>query len=287
VTNRPRTVALGAATALVVASLAAVLVVPGAAAPTAAPAGDAPRRAVAVIGDFGAGSDGERSVADLVARARPVAVVTTGDNVYGDRGYAALVGDYYGPWVAARNLLPAVGNHDHEEGITAFDAYFGYLGGRHVYAAGRGGMRFFVIDSTTALESSDALARQRGWLERSLRASKARWNVVVLHHPPYSSSSVHGSTASLQWPFGAWGADLVLSGHDHDYERIQARGTTYVVSGAGGKDLYPFGRAVPGSAARDDADFGALFLTAGPAALTGEFWSVAGTRIDRFVISDR
>ena len=47
-----------------------------------------------------------------------------GDNVYDDRGYEALVGAYYGPWVAAHSLLPAVGNHDHEEGIGAFDAFF-------------------------------------------------------------------------------------------------------------------------------------------------------------------
>ena len=107
-----------------------------------------------MIGDFGSGSEGERAVADLVARARPRAVVSVGDNVYDDRGYQTLVGDYYGPWVASANLLPAAGNHDHEEGIGAFDSYFPYLDGRHVYTAGRGGMRFFVLDSTTALDSS-------------------------------------------------------------------------------------------------------------------------------------
>ena len=137
---------------------------------------------VAVIGDFGAGSDGQREVADLVASARPRAVVSVGDNVYDDRGYEALVGDYYGPWVASEDLIPAVGNHDHEEGIAAFDAYFSYLDGRHVYSAGRAGMRFFVLDSTTALDSSASMKRQRDWLKRSLLASRARWKVVVLHH---------------------------------------------------------------------------------------------------------
>jgi tartrate-resistant acid phosphatase type 5 len=271
---------LGAASATV-----CVLGVLLTASPSPAVTNGPPSGAVAVIGDFGSGTDSERHVADLVERARPRAVVTTGDNVYADRGYPALVGDYYGSWVATRNLLPAVGNHDHEEGIAAFDAYFPYLEGRHVYAAGRAGIRFFVVDSTVALESPEALSRQRGWLQRSLQSSRARWKVVVLHHPPYSSSSVHGSTTELRWPFGSWGADLVLSGHDHDYERIVADGTTYVVDGSGGKDLYAFGDPVPGSRVRFDSDFGALFLVPTLTSLTGEFWSVAGRRIDRFVIA--
>ena len=241
---------------------------------------------VAVIGDYGAGSDGQREVADLVASARPRAVVSVGDNVYDDRGYQALVGDYYGPWVASEDLIPAVGNHDHEEGIAAFDAYFSYLDGRHVYSAGRAGMRFFVLDSTTALDSPTSMKRQRDWLKRSLLASRARWKVVVLHHAPYSSSDQHGSTAEFQWPFADWGADLVLSGHDHLYERIVTDGTTYVVDGSGGKDLYGFGDAVAGSRVRYNDDFGALFLTASDRALVGEFWSVGGVRVDRFALRD-
>jgi tartrate-resistant acid phosphatase type 5 len=273
-----RSAATGVAAAAVVAAALA--------APASAIESGPPPGSVAVIGDFGAGSDGERAVADLVARARPRAVVSVGDNVYDDRGYPALVGDYYGRWVASANLLPAAGNHDHAEGIGAFDAYFSYLDGRHVYSAGRAGMRVFVLDSTTALESDASMARQRSWLERSLKASRARWKVVVLHHPPYSSGDVHGSTPEFQWPFARWGADLVLSGHDHGYERIVADGTTYVVDGSGGKDLYGFDDPVAGSRLRFDEDFGALFLTASDRTLTGEFWSAGGIRVDRFVIRD-
>jgi hypothetical protein len=255
--------------------------------PIASAASDGPASgSVAVIGDFGSGDSLEREVADLVARAEPRAVVTTGDNAYDDRGYETLVGDYYGRWVAGEDLLPAAGNHDHELGIDAFDDYFSYLDGRHVYAAGRGGMRFFVLDSTTALASPQSLARQRAWAKRSLLASSARWKVVVLHHPPYSSGEVHGSTPEFQWPFGAWGADLVLSGHEHNYERVVAQGTTYVVDGAGGKDLYRLGDPVAGSRARVDDGAGALFLWASDRTLTGEFWSAAGVREDRFVLRD-
>ncbi len=276
--TRPRTVG-----ALAVLSLAAVLLQPIAARAVPAP----PQGSVAVIGDFGSGTDAERRVADLVASAHPAAIVTTGDNVYDDQGYASLVGNYYGPWVSSGHLIPAVGNHDHEQGIAAFDSYFSGLHGRHVYSAGAGGIRFFVLDSTTALASPSALVGQRSWLKRSLLASHARWKVVVLHHPPYSSGTVHGSSPELRWPFASWGADLVLSGHEHNYERVWARGTTFVVDGSGGKDLYGLGPAVPGSQVRYDADYGALFLLATARELTGEFWSAAGDRVDRFVLPSR
>lgn len=267
------------AAALTCAALASASTAPPAAAAPPKP----PRGSVAVIGDFGSGTAGERRVAELVAAARPVAIVTTGDNLYDDRGYPALVGDYYGAWVKAHAFLPAVGNHDHALGIAAFDDYFDYLAGRHVYAFGRGGMRFFVLDSQTALDSPIAMARQRAWLKRSLLASKARWKVVVLHHPPYSSGA-HGSSAEFRWPYAAWDADLVLAGHDHDYERVVADRMTFVVDGAGGQDLRPFGPMVRGSRAGTDADFGALFLTATERSLTGEFWSATGTLVDRFVL---
>ena len=52
-----------------------------------------------------------------------------------------------------------------------------------------------------------------------LAASTAPWKIVYMHHPPYSSSQ-HGSTPGMQWPFENWGASLVLTGHDHTYERI-------------------------------------------------------------------
>lgn len=271
--NRGR-VAIGAVLA------ALVLTLPAASA-HAAPSTPSP---VAVIGDFGSGTADERAVADLVRRSGARAVVTTGDNVYDSSDYDRLVGDYYGRWTNGEDLLPAAGNHDHEEGIAAFDRYFSYLGGRHVYSAGRQGMRFFFLDSTVALESEQARARQKEWLRHALLRSPARWKVVVLHHPPFSSSSVHGSTPELRWPFGAWGADLVLSGHDHSYERVVRSGTTYVVNGAGGKDLYPMGDPVDGSVRRFDQKHGALFLTATSTALTGEFRSTDGALVDRFVL---
>jgi predicted phosphodiesterase len=243
-----------------------------------------PSRAIAVIGDFGSGKVDERRVADLVTRARPLAIVTTGDNVYDDRGYPALVGDFYGPWIASHNFFPAVGNHDYSEGIEAFDDYFTYLGGRRDYAVTRGGIRFLIIDSTAALQSPAALARRRDQVRRTLSTMSPLWQVVVLHHPPYSSGAEHGPSPEFRWPFGAWGADLVLAGHEHLYERLVEGGTTYVIDGLGGQDRYGFGPPQPGSQVRYAGDNGALFLTGTADRLSGEFWSAGGQLVDRFSV---
>ena len=261
------------------AAAALATVAPGAAVEPRPPVG-----AVAVIGDFGSGQPAQREVADLLSRANPVAVVSAGDNVYDSDDYDAIVGDYYGRWVDRRMFLPAAGNHDHEEGIASFDDYFDYLGGRRVYSRVVGQIEFFVLDSQAALDSARELRRQYTWLRVTMPRSTARWQVVVLHHPPYSSGEVHGSTPAVQWPFGWWGADLVISGHEHHYERLHVRGTSYVVDGAGGKDLYPFGTPLAGSRQRVDDEFGALFLTTRAGRLVGEFWSSDGRLADRFTV---
>lgn len=265
---------------LVAALLGAVIgVAPGHAVEPRPPVG-----AVAVIGDFGSGGVDERRVADLVARAAPTTIVSTGDNVYDSDDYDTLVGGYYGPWVERGAFLPAAGNHDHSEGIAAFDEYFDYLQGRRTYARVVGDIQFFVLDSQAALDSDRELRRQYNWLRTSMPRSASRWQVVVLHHPPFSSGAVHGSTDELQWPLGWWGADLVLSGHEHHYERLSVRGTTYVVDGAGGKELYPFGGTLAGSAVRFNRDVGALFLVPRSGRLVGEFWSARGQLVDRFSV---
>src|SRR5437667_354261 len=72
------------------------------------------------------------------------------------------------------------------------------------------------------------------------------WNLVYFHHPPYSSGAVHGSSPWMQWPFPAWGASAILSGHDHEYERIVVSGFPYFVNGLGGESIYSFGAPVSG-----------------------------------------
>lgn len=84
-------------------------------------------------------------------------------------------------------------------------------------------------------------------LQNQLAASTATWKVVMLHHSPFSSGADHGSITRLQWPFQTWGADVVLSAHDHLYERILKSGFPYFVNGIGGASTYAFGTPVAGA----------------------------------------
>ena len=70
-------------------------------------------------------------------------------------------------------------------------------------------------------------------------ASTAPWQIVYMHHPPYTSSR-RGSVETMQWPYKAWGADAVLAGHDHLYERLLVGNLLYLVNGAGGRALDRF-----------------------------------------------
>jgi len=261
---------------------------------------------VAVIGDFGNGSPAEQQVARLVAARSPVAVLTVGDNAYASSGpdgatdYASLVGASYCRFIAGapasaacsaasmarvNAFFPAAGNHDYSDaGIEAYRAYFAAARARTWYDVRIGAVHYFIVDSQQALDDPASLARQRAWLQRGAQRSTAPWQVVLVHHPPYSSGDVHGSTTALQWPFRDWGVDLVIAGHDHVYERISRAGLTYVVDGTGGADLYGFGAPVAGSVRRDAEHHGALFLRANRRALTGEFRSADDLPLDRFAL---
>jgi acid phosphatase type 7 len=86
---------------------------------------------------------------------------------------------------------------------------------------------------------------QRDFLEQDLATTRKRWKVAFLHRSPYGSSR-HGGDENVRQDleplFVKHGVDLVFSGHDHVYERtVPITGVTYVVSGGGGRRLYPAG----------------------------------------------
>jgi predicted phosphodiesterase len=239
---------------------------------------------IAVVGDFGVGDKHELAVSKLVAQYEPDFVVTTGDNVYKQgKSYDSLVGKYY-----PQPLVPATGNHDHLLKISRFDSYFGTSADtrNYIYHA-PSGVDFFILDSDAGLKSWDERQKQWNWLVRAVSKSTANFQVVVLHHPPYSSSTKHGSTKLYQWAYKSMGVDLVLSGHDHDYERIIRDDLTYVVDGAGGAKLYkckPASELVEGSLGCHKK-FGALFIYANKNDLQVVFRTTDGATLDAFQIT--
>lgn len=235
---------------------------------------------IAVVGDFGSGRPAELRVSKMVASYDPSFVVTAGDNVYTKKGYNKLVKNYY-----PQTLVPATGNHDYLLGISKFDKFFGIDESSRSYAyRARSGVEFFILDSTPGLTSKALLEKQRTWLIKELAQSDANFKIVVLHHPPYSSAK-HGNTKRYQWSYAEMGADLVISGHDHTYERIIRRGGMYIVDGTGGAKLYKCKKLVYGSLGCDDKHYGALFLYANSTQLRGVFRSTSGQTLDSFTIN--
>ena len=211
---------------------------------TDTPAGSV--RAV-VFGDFGTGSAAQTEVARLVGELdalNPIdAVVWTGDNVYPDGDPAlfhSMLTEPYRPVLDDAMLVATLGNHDTEAGHGA--AQFRYLGhpslpAVRTVASGDVDVAFFVLDSNAPL------LPQGQWLATALEESEAEYRIVVLHHPPYTCS-MHSGDRSVRTAIvpvlERHRVELVLSGHNHLYERFESpAGVSYIVSGGGGADLYP------------------------------------------------
>ena len=146
----------------------------------------------------------------------------------------------------------------------------------------RGDVHLFAVDSDPhEPDGIEASSKQAAWLERGLGASKAAWQIVYMHHPPYSSGS-HGSSVELRWPYAKWGADLVLAGHDHHYERLVEEGIVYVVNGLGGNATYDIGPPIPGSLVRYRDRHGAQFIEASKSVLVSRFFTADKQTIDEF-----
>jgi hypothetical protein len=254
------------------------------------------RTRFAVIGDYGSGSGREAAVSQLVASRTPEFVVTVGDNIYGrNLDYATAVGNFYGDYLPDR-FFPALGNHDWSgAGLPAYRDYFALPGNERYYDFVRGPVHFFILDSDESEpDGRTADSAQAKWLKTALSASTSAWQIVLLHHAPYSSGGEHGSTLDLRWPFEQWGVDAVLAGHDHTYERIgrdddhDGRRLPYFVNGLGGKSLYPFSEnVVNGSVVRYNADFGAMVVTASETDVNFKFWSVGETLVDNHTVYRR
>lgn len=251
----------------------------------------------AVIGDYGVDTPEAVAVAQLVDGLGAGFVITLGDNNYSAGAQSTIdpnIGQHYSNWihpyvgsygsVARRNrFFPTLGNHDWgTAGAVPYLNYFTLPGNERYYDVRKGPVHFFCVDSDShEPDGITSTSPQAQWLQAALAASNAPFKFVYFHHPPYSSAQ-HGNTWDLQWPFRAWGADAVLSGHDHDYERLVVDGFPYIVNGLGGNSMYDFRPLlVGGSEARFNTEFGAMLVDADDAVCTFRFLDVVGTQIDQ------
>ena len=225
---------------------------------------------IAIIGDYGYIGPEAEAVSKLVKLWTPDAIVTTGDNLYGTGKYADVVGHYYGNYT----MFPSMGNHDWDNGNYRY--YMNYFGFPRYYDVVQGPIHFFILDSDPREPNGVTVnSIQAHWLYEQLIKSDATWKIVILHHPPYSSDSVHGSMSHVQWPYAEWGADIIISGHSHTYERIEYDGIVYIVNGLGGNPkTYNFGLPLEGSVIRITDTWGAQRITATSTTLCLKFITI-------------
>ncbi len=214
------------------------------------------------------------------------------DNSIG-QWFSGYIGNYRGAFgggpapARASRFFPALGNHDWDGSPGGavwtnlpYRSYFTLPGNERYYSVRAGAVQFFVIDSDPRspgngsqyeVDGVSATSTQAIWLRDHLADSDATFKIVVFHHPPYTSSP-RGSNVVLQWPFAAWGASIVLTGHEHNYERLSGPGgLSYVITGNGGNTLtnsFPSNPAPAVSQLRIGDRNGALRLDVTPTQLT-------------------
>ena len=226
----------------------------------------------------------------------PGTVFTTGDNVYPSGSawrFAFCYGSSWGRHKA--RTRPAPGNHEYLNSQDASD-YFEYFGS----AAGPPSRGYYSFDKSAwhvvALDSNceqvrgggGASSPMVGWLERDLAAHRTECTLAYFHHPLFSSGE-HGDQPQVRpiWEaLYAADADVVVSAHDHSYERFApqrpdgtrdgSRGIREFVVGTGGGEHYPFATIEPNSQVRNASTYGVLKITLSPRSYAWEFVPVEG-----------
>lgn len=256
----------------------------------------------AAIGDNGSGGRQALAVASRMAQTYGVAPF----------GLVSLLGDisYYGSFedryedVFARPMGPlldagvrfelAIGNHDDDlrhsdESLSRIEAELRLLDTPNPYhRTTHGPVDLFYVDSSVPGVFGPDSKVQWEWLDDELASSTSQWKVVLLHHPLYSSGR-HGSTLGarevLEPILRRHHVDLVLAGHDHDYERTYPQhGITHVVSGGGCKTT-AVGRSRFTAVSESVLHF--LLVDVVDDRLTGRCIAVDGSVVDRFELRAR
>ncbi|MDH5281249.1 MAG: metallophosphoesterase [Thermoleophilia bacterium] len=241
----------------------------------------------------------QRATSDLLVGAGYEAVLALGDLQYEDGAFSKFGASYDPSWGRVKAIThPAVGNHEYgTSGAAGYYQYFGAAAGdptKGYYSFDLGGWHLIALNSNCAqVGGCGAGSTQEEWLRADLSAHAAAPCTLAFWHHPRFSSGEHGSdgtyTAFWQALFDA-SADVVLVGHDHDYERFApqsadgtldtTRGIREFVVGSGGKNLRTFPTVRANSEARTVTSAGVLELALGASGYSWRFVAVVGTFTD-------
>jgi photosystem II stability/assembly factor-like uncharacterized protein len=262
--------------------------------------GPNPLSKFAIIGDYGKAGSNIQGVSSYIHSWNPDFVITAGNNNY-ETGSALTIDDNVGQYFS-RYIHPYTGNYGTGDTVNRFFPalgevdwlssnaspylnYFSLPGNERYYDFAKGNVHFFAIDSDpNEPDGIDSNSLQAQWLKSRLAQSGGEWNVVYFNHPPYTSGTTAGPSPIMRWPFKQWGAHAVISGREHNYERLLIDGIPYFVNGAGGKSIYPFGNPVAGSIVRYNSNYGFMMGYEFPEYLEFRFFTKTGIPIDSYRI---
>lgn len=241
--------------------------------------------------------DEQRATADLVDSMRPDAVLALGDIQYVDGALADFESSFDPTWGRFLDeTYPVPGNHEYH--LPDAQGYFDYFGAAAYpeqggwYSFDVGDWHLLAINSGSGTISAEQLA----WVEADLAGDDHVCELAYWHHPKWSSGTVHGpdpepALESLWQTLHTAGVDVVLNGHEHNYERFALLdpngrpdpqgGIRQFVVGTGGRSSYPFGDPMPGSEKRITDVFGVLELTLQAEGYGWRFVGVPGTVLDQ------
>jgi Calcineurin-like phosphoesterase/RTX calcium-binding nonapeptide repeat (4 copies) len=241
---------------------------------------------VAVAGDIASEASGDEETAALLDRIAPAVVLTTGDNAYPDGALSEFQAYYEPTWGRHRaRTRPSPGNHDyHTQGASGYFAYFGARAPGPYYSFDLGSWHLISLNSEISMDEGSAQYR---WLQSDLAASDARCTLAYWHKPRFVAGRYDDFTFTTPiWRLlYAAKAEVVLNGHDHNYQRYgpsspdgapaPVRGLREFVVGTGGRSLYGLSHD-PRREAGQARVIGVLQLTLRASAYDWSFVPVSG-----------
>jgi Calcineurin-like phosphoesterase len=248
-----------------------------------------PKR-VSIVWAIGDGADGgsdSRAVAAMVGSQRVDRLLYLGD-VYETGTAREFQVNYDSPYHRFNAVTaPTIGNHEWSNIAMGYVPYWTAVRGTPPplwYAFAASGWQLISLNSNVPT-SPDQLAWLNSLIGQTPRYGTCR--LAFMHHPVFSAG-LHGDLSALQGVFGELEghASIVLSGHDHDMQRLQpVDGITPYVDGAGGRELYPVDRTDPRLAFADDTHHGALRIKLRPGRAVLTFLAEDGTPLDQSTVS--
>jgi hypothetical protein len=243
---------------------------------------------IVAVGDGAGGLPGATAAGNLAQSLNPNLFLYLGD-VYNAGSYTEYI-NYYrptlGPLDSRTNPVP--GNHETGSGFQGYMDYWDM--DEHYYSYDSGGWHFIALDSTTQFGQTAAGTAQYNWLSQDLANSNAACTLVFFHHPRFGLGSTSGSTHMQDiWSLmAANGVDVVLAGHEHNYQRwlpmnasgqVVSEGIIQYVVGTGGHELMGFHHSDSRVASRTRTD-GVLSLTLGSGGGSSRFKTTSGQTLD-------